>query len=197
MIYIAHLYPNEMDLYGENGNIKALTYLLDKKKIKYKIDLIDINDELNFNKYDFIYIGSGRTKYLDLVKERLKPFKKEILSYINSNKIFLTTGNAVHIFDFLDFYHTKYFKNRCVSNVVATTSLCNSYIIGFQNTEYLIESTNSPIFQLTEGFSNQETKEEGYSYKNFYATSIIGPLLARNDELCKYFVHKLVNMKKK
>ena len=36
MITIAHLYPYELALYGENGNIKALTYALEKENIKYK-----------------------------------------------------------------------------------------------------------------------------------------------------------------
>ena len=29
---------------------------------------------------------------------------------------------------------------------------------------------------------------EGFQYKNLYATSIIGPLLARNDNLNQYFI---------
>ena len=36
MITIAHLYPYELALYGENGNLKALIYLLEKQNIKYK-----------------------------------------------------------------------------------------------------------------------------------------------------------------
>ena len=71
MITIAHLYPYELSLYGENGNIKALTYMLDKENIKYKVVLIDKEDKLELNKYDFIYFGSGRPKMLEDVKKRL------------------------------------------------------------------------------------------------------------------------------
>ena len=54
MITIAHLYPYELALYGENGNIKALTYELEKQNIKYKVILIDKETNLELEKYDFI-----------------------------------------------------------------------------------------------------------------------------------------------
>ncbi len=192
MIRIAHLYPYELDLYGENGNLKALIYYLDEKNIKYKIDNIDIEDKINFNEYDFIYIGSGRKSFLDLVSKRLEPYKNDILKYIDNNKVFLVTGNAISVFENLGLYEVEYQETRKISNVIATTSLCKGLIKGFQNTEYLIKSTNSLIFQLEKGYGNNNTMLEGYQKNNFYATSIIGPILARNDNLCKYFIDILM-----
>ena len=37
---------------------------------------------------------------------------------------------------------------------------------------------------------------EGYKKNNFYATSIIGPILARNDNLTSYLVDTLIKNKK-
>ena len=191
MITIAHLYPYELALYGENGNLKALIYLLEKQNIKYKLLLIDKEDELNFKKYDFVYIGSGRAKYAEKVKERLIPYKKEILEFIEKGKPFLVTGNAINILDFLDLYETKYYEKRNVYDVEATTSLCKGTIKGFQNTEYLISTTKNILFNINKGVGNNYTLMEGYQYKNFYATSIIGPILARNDNLAQYFLELL------
>ena len=188
MITIAHLYPDELALYGENGNIKALTYLLDQEKIKYKVVLIDKDDKIEFAKYDFIYIGSGRKKCLEDVKKHLLPYKDEFLNYINEEKPMLVTGNALSIFSFLDLYEIKYYDKREVHDVEATTSLCKGIIKGFQNTEYLIDSTNNILFNINAGVGNKNTLMEGFKYKNFYVTSIIGPILARNDNLCKYFL---------
>ena len=39
MIKIGHLYPYELDLYGENGNLKALKYALDKKELNVKLKI--------------------------------------------------------------------------------------------------------------------------------------------------------------
>ena len=188
MITIAHLYPDELALYGENGNIKALTYLLDQEKIKHKVVLIDKDDKIEFTKYDFIYIGSGRKKCLEDVKKHLLPYKEEFLNYINEEKPMLVTGNALSIFSFLDLYEIKYYDNREVHDVEATTSLCKGIIKGFQNTEYLIDSTKNVLFNINAGVGNKNTLMEGFKYKNFYVTSIIGPILARNDNLCKYFL---------
>ena len=41
MITIASIYPDELTLYGEIGNIKALMYELDKQNIQYKLLFID------------------------------------------------------------------------------------------------------------------------------------------------------------
>ncbi len=191
MITIAHLYPYELALYGENGNIKALTYYLDKENIKYKVVLIDKEDKLEFSKYDFIYIGSGRKRYLEDVKKRLLPYKEELENYIENDKILLATGNAISIFTFLNKYDVEYCEKREVHDVDATTSLCKGNMKGFQNTEYLISTTKDILFNINEGVGNNKTLMEGFKYKNFYATSIIGPILARNDNLCNYFIDLL------
>ena len=191
MIKIAQLYPDELTLYGESGNIKAITYELNKKDIAYEIIKIDKEDELNFNDYDFIYIGSGRKSSLEDVKRRLLPYKNDILSYIEQEKIMLVTGNAISIFSFLDLYDIAYYDKRIVLDVMATTSLCKGIIKGFQNTEYLIDSTKNILFNMDNGCGNNGTKMEGYQYQNFYATSIIGPILARNNNLCNYFINIL------
>lgn len=192
MIKIAHLYPYELNLYGENGNIKALKYALEKEGQKVSITNINELDGINLNDFDFLYVGSGKKNDLESIREKLKPYIEIILKYINQDKLFLVTGNALSLFDFLDFYEIEEFKERKVSDVTATCSLCNSNIYGFQNTEYLIKSTNNVIFNIDEGFGNNNTLLEGYNYKNFYVTSLIGPLLARNEKLTKYFIDILL-----
>ena len=193
MIRIAHLYSEELTLYGESGNIKALTYNLDKENIEYEVIRVDKDANLELDKYDFIYLGSGRPKFLDDIKKRLLPYKKEILNYIENGKIILATGNAISILDFLELYDVNRYENRIVYDVEATTSLCKGHIKGFQNTEYLIKDTKSIIFNIEKGMGNDLLLMEGFKHKNFYATSIIGPILARNDNLNNYFIDLLTN----
>ena len=193
MIRIAHLYSEELTLYGESGNIKALTYNLDKENIEYEVIRVDKDAKLELDKYDFIYLGSGRPKFIDDIKKRLLPYKEEILNYIESDKIILATGNAISILDFLELYNVNRYEDRIVYDVEATTSLCKGHIKGFQNTEYLIKDTKSIIFNIEKGMGNDLLLMEGFKHKNFYATSIIGPILARNDNLNNYFIDLLTN----
>lgn len=190
---ICYLYPKELTLYGENGNIKALKHELNKRNIKTTFLEISKDMELDFKKYDFVYIGSGRPSFLEDVKKRLLPYKDDILDYINKDKIFLVTGNALSIFDFLGLYEINKYDERIVSDVIATTSLCENNIYGFQNTEYLIKSTTSVIFNIQNGYGNNGTYLEGYQKNNFYVTSLIGPILARNYKLNDYFINLLLN----
>jgi len=192
-IKIGHLYPYELSLYGENGNLKALKYALEKKNIEVEIKNIHKENKLDLKEYDMLYIGSGRAEFIDDVKLRLEPLKQDFLDFINKDKVILATGNSIAIMELLRLYEIEYFKERRVADVIATTSLCNGIIKGFQNTEYLIKSTNNTLFNIEQGYSNNETGLEGFQKNNFYATSLIGPILARNDSLTEYFVDILVN----
>lgn len=196
LIRIGHLYPKELDLYGENGNIKALKYALEKKGVEVIVENIYKEAELDLKKYDFLYIGSGRKKYLEKVQERLIPYKEDFLKYIKDDKVLLVTGNAISIFSILDLYEVEKCSERKVADVKATSSLCPDNINGFQNTEYLIKSTEGILFNINKGYGNNNTLMEGYTKNNFYATSIIGPLLARNDYLTDYFTNILIENKK-
>ena len=190
-INIAHLFPDELNLYGENGNIKALTYMLKNNQIDYTVTNINMTDEIDFLKYDFIYIGSGRDKYLTKAQTILSKYREAILTYLKKDKIFLITGNALSIFNFLNLYEFELLPNYQVGNITATTSLCNGKIKGFQNTQYLITSTDNLLFNLEQGIGNNKTMLEGYKYHNLYVTYIIGPILALNDNLTKYFIDTL------
>lgn len=194
-IRIGNLYPLELTLYGENGNLKALKYALEKKNIEVEITSINKEDNLDLKEYDFVYIGSGRQEFLKDIKERLEPYKKDFLDYINKDKVLLATGNSIYIMELLRLYEIEEYDKRKVSDVTGTTSLCNGKIYGFQNTEYLIRTTNNILFSLESGYGNNETFMEGYKNNNFYATSLIGPLLARNDNLTDYIVEVLINNK--
>ncbi len=191
-INIAHLFPDILNLYGENGNIKALKYFLEKEGYKVTITNVTLEDELELLKYDFIYIGSGEPEYLNLAKNKLQEYKNDFLNYIKKEKIMLVTGSALSIFDFLNLYEINEEPDFKVADVSATTSLCNGVIYAFQNTKYLIKSTNHLLFNLETGFGNNNTMLEGFRENNFYVTSLIGPLLARNDNLTKYFVKLLI-----
>ncbi len=190
-VNILHLYPDELNLYGENGNLKALKYLLEKENIKVNILSYDINSKLDFKDINFIYMGSGRPEFLAKAKEHLKLYREELSLYLKQDKIMLITGSALSTLDFLSLYEVEKYDTYKVADVTATTSLCPGVIKAFQNTQYLIKNTNNLIFNLESGYGNNNTMLEGFKYHNLYVTSLIGPILARNDELTKYFIDLL------
>ena len=185
---IGYLYYDLMNLYGDIGNIKALTYHLKEQGIKPIIKRLSIDDDINFNELDLIYIGSSTENNREIAFNHLKKYKKEIKNQIENNKPFLITGNALTLFakEYLDIFNINYQKsNRNVSEI--TTKYKNIDIYGFINNEdKLIYNNIENLFQ-----------NDGIKYKNFYGTTLIGPILVRNPEFLKDFLEIIIKNKKK
>jgi len=218
MINILHLYYDLLNLYGENANTRCIKRCLELNKIKVNIDLKSINDKIDFNKYDLIYIGSGSEEDLLLALDDIKKRRTDLKKYIENNKYLILTGNAMDLFgkyietdkkiDALDIfdYYTKFinestFENastdRIVGEINAKCNLIKEEIIGFQNRCDLNINIKTPLFKLGNIFSNDlESENEGFTYKNVYATHIIGPLLIRNPYLTDYILSNMCKDKK-
>ena len=193
-INILHLYFDLMNLYGENGNVKAINYALINQNIKVKIDNLSIEDNIDINKYDLIYLGSSTYDNLMIALDNIKKYKDDLKKYIEDGKFILATGNSFELFgkkinekEALDIFEYEAKKNqtRIVGDYVKDI---NSYkLLAFQNRESIIINNNYPLFD----------KEVGFNYKNFYGTYLIGPLLVRNPEFNIDFIKKLLKTKDK
>jgi len=193
-IYIAHLYYDLMNLYGELGNIKALTYSLKKQNIKIEVDNLSINDKIDFNKYDLIYIGCGTEKNQLIALNDILKYKKEIKDYIENDKFIIATGNSLELFgkridknEALNIfsYTSTYLDKRIVGDYIK--DLDKYKLIGFLNIGSKIENNEYPLFD----------EKTGVTYKNFYGTYLLGPILVRNPELNKDIINKLIKSKDK
>lgn len=199
-INIAYLYYDLLNIYGDNGNVLALKKRLKKQRVIVNIDYISLNDKKNFNNYDLIYIGSGTERNILLAFNDLIKYKKELKKYISDNKFILSTGNSFELFgesikidkeiykalNILNF-KTEYDLNfRVVKNVLYSCEFLPSKIIGFENHYGKIINNEKYLFE-----------KEGVLKNNFYGTYIIGPILIRNPDFCKYFIEKLILSKDK
>lgn len=195
-IYIANLYNDLMNLYGENGNLKALRYAFNSQGVKAVIENISIGSNFNLDKYDLIYIGSGTENNQELVLKDIIKHKKELKEYIENNKFILATGNsielfgktiddkkALNIFNFI----SKKIENRIVGDIIVTDENIKDKIIGFQNRGSIIENNEYKLYD--------EDNNLGIKYKNFYGSYILGPLLVRNPELLKNIVSNVLKSK--
>jgi hypothetical protein len=200
-----------MNLYGESGNIKAIKTQLENQGIKVKIHFLSIDDKLDFSKYDFVYIGSGTEENQKLALKHLIKYKNDIKNYIEDDKFFLVTGNAIELFGQyiiadkkikaleLFPFETKLEDFRIVGESLMNTSFLKSPLLGFQNRNGVLKNSSiKPLGIITMGTGySPNVQEEGILYKNFYGTYLIGPILVRNPEFVKYIIKKLVVSKKK
>ena len=118
--------------------------------------------------------------------------------YIETDK----KTDALGIFKYqTKFINESIFENastdRIVGEIKAKTKLIKQEIIGFQNRCDLNINVKTPLFKINKKFSNDlENENEGFTYKNVYATHIIGPLLIRNPYLTDYILSNLCKNKK-
>lgn len=197
-ITIGHLYYDLMNLYGEIGNIKVLTYHLKNQGIKVNIKNLSIDDDINFDELDLIYIGSGTNNNQLLVLNDILKYKEDINKYYNDNKFFLITGNAIELFgeQIIDIdnnvheglklfdYYTKENKKRIVNEVYIPSLFTKENILGFNNHFGSIYKDN---IKLDNDFIFNN---------NFYGTYTLG-LLPRNPSFTKYFIKQLIINKNK
>ncbi len=197
-LVIGHLYNDLMNLYGENGNIKVLMYHLKSLKIDVELKELSLENKINFDNLDLIYMGCGTEDNRKIVLNNLMKYKNNIKKAYKNNKMFLITGNALALFgEYIEDinnekieclsifnFHTKIENKRFVKEVSTKAKFVNDDILGFLNT--------------SDKLYNDKGKEiEGYGIykKNFYGTNLVGPILARNPEFLNYFVTKLIKYK--
>ncbi len=181
---IAYLYYDFLNLYGESGNIKIISNILKYNKIKHEILYLSLDDELEFDKYDLVYIGSGTEDNLLIALKHLSKYKNDIKKYIEDNKFMLVTGNSVDMFGkkIDDNKALNIFDYEVSKGIRKKEEVYYNKILGFIN-------NNS--------YNNKYCDTDIIRHNNFYGTYILGPILVRNPHLVKQFLNDLTNKKLK
>lgn len=181
---IAYLYYDFLNLYGESGNIKIISNILKYNKVKHEILYLSLDDELEFDKYDLVYIGSGTEDNLLISLKHLSKYKNDIKKYIEDNKFMLVTGNSVDMFGkkIDDNKALNIFEYEVTKGKRKMEEVYHNKILGFIN-------NNS--------YNNKYCDTDIIRHNNFYGTYILGPILVRNPHLVKQFLNNLTNKKLK
>lgn len=204
-IKIAHLYYDLMNLYGENGNIKALVKFIERQGLNAKVYNLTIGSQIDFNAYDFYYMGCGSEENQIMVLNDIRKYKEEISKSIESGKMYLITGNAMELFGrkirlkngqsyaCLNLFEYQAYENerRCVSEVLYKYDKMpegkGGNIFGFRNARCNIVHNAHRIFSFASTYHDY----------NFYAMNFMGPFLIRNPYFTNMLVKKLVEDKGK
>lgn len=201
-VKIAHLYPKELNLYGDSGNVLCLYNRLIRRGYKTEVTHINIGDKIN--DFDILFIGGGQDKEMKIIAKDLKR-KSDMLSYcIEQGKTILAIcggyqllgdyytsidGEQIKLSSALPFY-TVAGEKRMIGNFVYQTAF--GKVVGFENHagKTYLKGNLSPLGKIITGFGNNgEDATEGLLYKNTFGTYAHGPVLPKNpafaDELIK------------
>ena len=207
-IKILHLFHDLMNLYGEYGNVNILKSRLEDQGAHVTVEKKTIEDEIDFNRYDFIYCGSGTEKNQLIALDYLKKYKSELKDAIDHNKYMLFTGNSFELFGksllqtdgdkiellgLIDF-DVQNTKDRITGDVILKSDKLKKEVIGFINKQSLIDNIENPLFKVEFGVGADKSNQvEGVRKNNFFGTYTIGPILIKNPEVLEFFVEGIID----
>jgi CobQ-like glutamine amidotransferase family enzyme len=218
--YITHLYPEQMNIYGDWGNILALSYRLENYGFGVVYQPVGLDEKLP-NKTDLYFIGGGQDKEQILIFNDLIRKKEKLIDDVEDGvcllsicggyqllgQSFLTgEGQAVEgigIFDVQTKAPDTSVSSRCIGNLVVKSlvlGLEDITLIGFENhsgqTDFVSTDKSKPLGQTLIGFGNNlEAKFEGCYYKNAFGTYMHGSFLPKNPEFTDHLIFQAVRRK--
>ena len=205
---ILHLYPKELNIYGDGGNVMCIYKRMKWRNIPCKVVEKGVGDKLNNVNFDMIFIGGGQDSDLKILQKDLMKKADTIKYALESDKIVLAVnsgyqmlgsyletkdGSVIELLNAIDFY-TVSNRKRLIGNFVYQTSFGG--VVGFENHSgrtYLGDGVE-PLGNVKKGFGNNgKDLTEGLRYKNVYGTYAQGPVLVKNpnfsDEIIKKMTH--------
>ena len=202
------IYPELLNMYGDKGNILTLTKRLLWRDIKANVTNYSLNDEIDINGADIVYIGGGGDKEILLAKDQLIKIKDKLKDYIENDGVLLAVCSGFELLG--EYFYLKGEKTEglgilnlkaewndktFVSDVVIDTPF--GKISGFENHNGRMNtSLYEPLGKIIFGNGNNgEDEREGLIYKNTFATYLDGPVLPKNPNLCDEILKRALNKK--
>ncbi len=205
-LHIAHLYPKLLNIYGDWGNILTLKMRCEWRDIELKIDSIELNDEIDINKYDIYFIGGGQDKQQITVCKELQKHKTSLLKARDNNAVFLAICGGYQL---LGHYYLPHNQNklegislidaytvagdkRFIGNVTANCNFIEPQtLVGFENHSGLtyLENDTQPLATVQIGNGNNgQDKTEGARFMNVFGTYLHGSFLPKNVSFADYLI---------
>lgn len=208
---IAHLYPQHLNIYGDQGNLDALIYRLKTRNIQVTINRIGPNDTLKPGSFDLLFSGGGQDRHQLMVAKNLITKKTVIKKAVENNIPMLTICGSYQLFGhfFKPFKAPKLIglgifdaytiasKTRKIGNIVINSNwLSPQTLVGFENhsgNTYLNNPTQS-LGQVKYGFgNNNQDKTEGAKLNHCLGCYLHGSLLPKNPHLTDWLIQKALD----
>ena len=203
-LVIAHLYPDEMNIYGDNGNVLALVKRLEWRGLGARVDRVELGQKYDFTAADLVFGGGGQDRGQQVVAADLEKRGPSLHRAAETGVVMLLVCGLYQLFgrhfvtaDGLTIPGIGVFaaettagQERLIGNVVVKSAF--GRLVGFENhsgqTELL--EGQAALGEVIKGHGNDAgTGLEGAVTGNAFGTYLHGPILPKNplftDQLIK------------
>lgn len=206
-ITILHLYSNDMNIYGDRGNVLALQRRLEWHG--YKPIVINYNQGDKFPKsVDIIVGGGGQDSGQSKIKADLLLIGPKLIELANNGtpmlmicglyqlfgRFFKTAdGQIIPGIGLID-AETTAGSERLIGNIITNSDQFGD-IIGYENHsgQTFLGPKASPLGIVRRGAgNNQSDSTEGARYKNVIGSYMHGSLLPKNPAIAEFLIEKAV-----
>ena len=208
---IVHLYPKEMNIYGDTGNRLVLQKRASWRGIAVKVVLVGVGDEIPADA-DIIIGGGGQDAGQGAIQDDLQQKSARLLELTNSGAVMLMVCGMYQLFGRSFTTHEGVIiqgvgilpletiggDTRLIGNTIYDTSY--GEIVGYENHSG-ITTLDDPALALGEvvkgAGNNGQDETEGCRVQNVFGTYSHGPVLVKNpifaDELLRLALQRKYN----
>ncbi|MCL2869504.1 glutamine amidotransferase [Candidatus Saccharibacteria bacterium] len=207
---ILHLYPKDMNLYGDHGNVLTLQRRLEWRGVTANVITYNVGNKFPAQP-DIIFGGGGQDSGQDIIAKDLQTIAPKLKRLVEANTPTLTicgmyqmfgrffktlTGeviNGISIFDI----ETIGGNERLIGNIITQSDQFGE-IIGYENHSgktYLGKNAVALAKVKMGAGNNDEDGLEGVIYKNAIGTYLHGPLLPKNPRIADFLIAQALQNK--
>ncbi len=205
-VKIVHLYAEELNVYGDDGNVLILQKRLQWRNIPVEVIEVGAGQDLPGD-INLIVAGGGQDSSQTQVQLDLQKKKTQLLKLAQQNVPMLLVCGSYQLFGqyfltndqrkidgigLLDIY-TVAGSQRMVGNITVETEQFNR-LYGFENHSgetFITDPTTKPIGKVLSGFGNNYQQAlEGARKYNIIGTYLHGPALSKNPSLADWLLQK-------
>jgi CobQ-like glutamine amidotransferase family enzyme len=204
LITIAHLYPREMNIYGDMGNIITLVKRLEWRGFRARVQPVEVGEPFDFSDVDVVFGGGGQDSGQSVVAADLLGRGKALRDMASGGAPMLLICGLYQLFGHsfltvdgqklpgIDVFNTTTTggKVRMIGNVVVETERFGK-LIGFENHsgQTRLNKGQEALGQVLQGHGNDlKSGREGAVAQAAIGTYLHGPVLPKNPKLADYLL---------
>lgn len=195
---LVHLYPAEMNTYGDSGNVLVLVNRLQRRGYTCELLQIGVGDKYDLREADIIVAGGGQDSAQRIIAQDLQARKDQLREAAREGVAMLAVCGAFQLFGHcfvtadgssipgIGLFNatTVASPDRIVGDAVVQS--CFGQLVGFENHSgrTSLSWRQKPLGTVIRGSGNDGYwRHEGAIFNNAIGTYLHGPLLSKNPRL--------------